>query len=66
MFKFAQHIKKVISRLYFFILRSKITEKQSQVRNFAWHRRLACGRDEHGSGLKLICRIRTGSHCNFF
>jgi len=37
------HIKKVIAKL-FFILRSKITDKQLQVRNFAevrnfaWHR----------------------------
>jgi len=40
----AAHIKKVIARLYFFILRSKITEKNNrseisaEVRNFASHR----------------------------
>jgi len=43
-FIYTTHIKKVIARLYCFILRSKIAEKQSQVRNFAqirnfpWHR----------------------------
>jgi len=35
------HIKRVIARLYFFILRSKITEKQYQVRNFAEVRNIA-------------------------
>jgi len=41
---YTTHIEKVIARLNFFILRSKITEKQQQVRNFAevrnfaWHR----------------------------
>jgi len=39
------HIKKVIARLHFFIVRSTITDKQHQVRNFAevrnfaWHRK---------------------------
>jgi len=32
------HIRKVIAKLCFFTLRSKITDKQKQVRNFAWHR----------------------------
>jgi len=36
---YATHIKKVIARYYLFVLRSKITENQYQVRNFAWHRR---------------------------
>jgi len=41
---YTTHIRKLIARLYFFILRSRITEKQQQVRkfaevwNFAWHR----------------------------
>jgi len=41
---YTTHIKKVIAKRYFFILRSRITEKQYQVRNFAevrnfaWHR----------------------------
>jgi len=34
-------IKKRIARLYFFILRSKTTEKQQQVRNFAEVRNFA-------------------------
>jgi len=33
---YTTHIKKLIDRLHFFILRSKITEKQQQVRKFAW------------------------------
>jgi len=41
---YTTHINKVIATLYLFILRSKITEKQQQVRNFAWHRqRATCG-----------------------
>jgi len=42
-FIYTTHIKKAIARLYFFILRNEITEKQQQVRNFAevrnfaWH-----------------------------
>jgi len=32
------HITEVITKLYFSILRNKITDKQRQVRNFAWHR----------------------------
>jgi len=35
---YTTHTKKVIARHYFFILRNKRTEKQEQVRNFAWHR----------------------------
>jgi len=35
------HIKKGIARLYFFVLRRKITEKQYQVRNFAEVRNFA-------------------------
>jgi len=32
---YTTHIRKLIARLYFFILRSRITEKQQQVRKFA-------------------------------
>jgi len=38
---YTTHIEKVIARLNFFILRSKITEKQQQVRNFAEVRNFA-------------------------
>jgi len=34
---YTTHIKKVITKLYFFILRSTTTNKQ-RIRNFAWHR----------------------------
>ena len=35
---YTTHIKKWFTRRYFSILRGKITVKQQQVRNFAWHR----------------------------
>jgi len=35
MFSFTQQIKEVIAKLYFFIMRNKISDKQLQVRNFA-------------------------------
>ena len=35
---YTTHIKKVITKLNFFILRNTITDKQEQVRNFAWQR----------------------------
>jgi len=35
---YTTHIKKVIAKLYSFTLRSKITDKKQDVRNFAWHR----------------------------
>jgi len=37
----ATHIKKRIAKLYFFIVKSKMSEKQQQVRNFAEVRNIA-------------------------
>jgi len=38
---YTAHIKEVIPKLHLFILRSKITDKQQQVRNFAEVRNFA-------------------------
>jgi len=46
---YTTHFNKCITRRYFFILRSKITEKQQQVRNFAEVRKFA--RYRAGMGL---------------
>jgi len=67
MFQFyTTHTKKVIARLYFFILRNKLTEKQQQVRNFAWHqdhifrlRLHSCSKVfETGPGFEIFLNLR--------